>query len=308
MIKEGADLAHDSLKKCRDTEHLNRRITIIENAMSQQNASASSSANVESQENLSVAIYGLPEYDDVTKTTNQLFADMHLEYVTCVSVHRTPRRSTRPGVVIAQLRSLQDKHAILERKRSLRSHPLYRDVYIKSSKSHAEQVMDANFNVVLNEMLNGDAYYMSDNGRILRKPTDMNMYNRNHIKDENNYTQNRYRYNNGGARPKNTYNHSYADAAKPREDNSQQGYRNQNNTKDTRERHYEGYHRKRPEQQSYDHDDRQQMDHNRLNTDQPEDNRPTYNSFTQQYNDKFTTPHHTQQHSGAGYYMDPTKK
>ena len=37
-------------------------------------------------------------------------------------------------------------------------------------KTHTEQVMDANFSVVLNEMSNGKAYYVCDNGRIRPKP------------------------------------------------------------------------------------------------------------------------------------------
>lgn len=302
---------------------------MIENTLAQQHAPICPPTNVENQENLAVAIYGLPEYDDVTKTTNQLFADMHLGFVTCVSVHRTPKRLTRPGVVIAQLRSLSDKHAILERKRSLRSHPLYRDVYIKSSKSHAEQVMDANFNVVLNEMSNGEAYYISDNGRIMRKPSDINMHdNRNNGTGETKYTdQSRYRSNYGGARPKNTYYHNYADATKARQDSDQYGYRNRYNqrTRDNHApaQHTEGYNRNRPEQhtQRNEHPDRQHMDLNRhglqrtyeprayMQMSQPhsEVNRPISNSLTQLYNDKFSTPH-TQQHRGAEYYMDPTKK
>jgi len=96
---------------------------------------------------------------------------MNLGHVKCVSAHRTPRRHelNRPGVVIAELYSLEDKQAVLERKRFLRNVPQYKNVLIKSAKSHTEQVMDANFSVVLNEMSNGDSYYISDNGCIERK-------------------------------------------------------------------------------------------------------------------------------------------
>ena len=45
----------------------------------------------------------------------------------------------------------------------------YRNVFLKPSKSHPEQVMDANFSLLLNEMSNGDAYVISDNGRIRQK-------------------------------------------------------------------------------------------------------------------------------------------
>ena len=45
----------------------------------------------------------------------------------------------------------------------------YRHVFLQPSKSHTEQVMDPNFSFVLNEMSNGDAYFISDNGRIRYK-------------------------------------------------------------------------------------------------------------------------------------------
>ena len=42
----------------------------------------------------------------------------------------------------------------------------YQHVFIKAAKSHNEQVIDANFNIILNEKKNGDEYYVSDNGQI----------------------------------------------------------------------------------------------------------------------------------------------
>ena len=104
-------------------------------------------------------------------TVNHLFDDLNLRYINCISVYRTPARPNikQNGVVIAQLSSLNDKREVLDRKRYLRNMAQYRNVFLKSSKSHAEQVMNANFNLVLNEMSNGDAYFISDNGRIIQK-------------------------------------------------------------------------------------------------------------------------------------------
>ena len=42
-------------------------------------------------------------------------------------------------------------------------------MFIKTSKSHTEQVMNGNFKLILNKMSNGGEYYMSDNGSLLRK-------------------------------------------------------------------------------------------------------------------------------------------
>ena len=100
--------------------------------------------------------------------------DIHLSHVKCISAIRTPHipESDRLGVVISDLRSLKEKQDLLYRKRYLRSHPVHSNVFIKSTKTHTEQVMDANFSVVLNEMNNGKAYYVCDNGRICPKPRD----------------------------------------------------------------------------------------------------------------------------------------
>ena len=91
-------------------------------------------------------------------------------------------------VVIAELYSIEDKIAVLERKRNLRTNPIYANVFIRTAKSHTEQVMESNFGVILSEMTNGEACDISDNGRILRTT-------RNH----------------GGARPKTTQYNSHTD-------------------------------------------------------------------------------------------------
>ena len=97
---------------------------------------------------------------------------MNLGNTDCISAYRTPTRPgmSRPGVVIAEMRCLSDTRTVLERKRYIRHIPQYQYVFfVQASKSHTEQVIDANFNIMLNEMTNGDAYYVSDNGRIRKK-------------------------------------------------------------------------------------------------------------------------------------------
>ena len=145
------------------------RISQVENQLKTNGAYQNKDA-----ENVSVAIYGLRNCDDVIQTVNQLFYDINRSHVKCVSAIRTPHRpeSDRLGVVIAVLRSLKEKQDLLYRKRYLRSHPVHSNVFIKSAKTHTEQVMDANFSVVLNEMNNGKAYCVCDNVRIRPKPVE----------------------------------------------------------------------------------------------------------------------------------------
>ena len=127
---------------------------------------------------------------------------MKLRNMICISASSTPYHHDiqRQGVVIAELRCIEDKREILKRKRVVRTHPVYHDVFIKSSKSHVAQVMDSNFNVVLNEMTNGNAYYISDNGRIT--PRNRLTYRNGHTDGYNNviYQSNG---NHGGVIPQN---------------------------------------------------------------------------------------------------------
>ena len=183
------------------------RIKLLENTIAQQCMTQPCKHDCDGNPDNSVAIYGLPEYDDVTKSTNQLFADMNLA-ITCKSAYRTPSRLhvNRVGVVIAELGTLRDKQAILERKRFIRHHPFYANVFIKTAKSHVEQVMSTNFNIVLNEMTNGQEYFLNDNGRIIKRSRS-NFNGGTGNKEE--YTHG-YPANHGGARPKSSqYNGDY---------------------------------------------------------------------------------------------------
>ena len=78
-----------------------------------------------SNENMDIAIYGLNNYNDVTTSVNRLFKDMNLGNTECISAYRTPTRPgmSRPGVVIAEMRCLRDKRAVLERKRYIQHMP-----------------------------------------------------------------------------------------------------------------------------------------------------------------------------------------
>ena len=199
-LVEQAQTLKTQQTKCDKCEELTTRITQVESYLTDHYNARESQPGVDDQSH-SIAIHGLQDTDDVTGSVNTLLKYMNLGHVNCLSVHRTPRRpeANRPGVVIAQLGSLEDKRAVLERKRFLRNIPQYVNVFVKSSKSHPEQVMDANFAVVLNEMENGDAYYISDNGRIHRK--DRNASHANINTGYGDRSGDSY----GGARPK-TYN------------------------------------------------------------------------------------------------------
>ena len=123
------------------------RITEIEQFLTKQ-TSKQQHSDIQNNSNV---IYGLlDKHDDVIKIVNELLFEMNLRNMICISANRTHYRHDiqRQGVVIAELRCMEDKREILKRKRFIRTHPVYYNVFIKSSNSHVEQVMDSNFNVV----------------------------------------------------------------------------------------------------------------------------------------------------------------
>ena len=167
--------------KCDTINALTTKIKQMEHSLSHQKHTTNDNVLAE---NTSIAIYGLRTNNDIITTVNHLFDGLNLRHINFISAYRTPARPNikQNGVVIAQLSSLNDKREVLDRKRYLRNMAQYRNVFLKSSKSHAEQVMNANFNLVLNEMSNGDAYFISDNGRIIQKNRNiLNVYSMYHI-------------------------------------------------------------------------------------------------------------------------------
>ena len=142
---------------------------------------------------------------------NHIFDDLYLGHISCVYAYRRPDMNYH-GVVIASLNSLSDKREVLERKRYLRTMSQYRNVFLKPSKSHPEQVMDANFSFLLNELTNGDAYFISDNGRI-RQKTRKVQYIGHSVPYCNGNTYYPSSESHGGARP--NYTHYYDNYRNP---------------------------------------------------------------------------------------------
>lgn len=165
-------LVNIALKKCHDNDDLRHRV----NKLEKQIANLSTVCPLQSKhqqdpntEATCIAIYGLKSDRDLQTTVDELFYTMDVHISPPLSMHRTPDRANKPGVVIVELSSLEDKLNILRRKRVLKSHHVFSSVFVKSAKTHIEQIMDANNKIILKEIANGYKYYINDNGRILQK-------------------------------------------------------------------------------------------------------------------------------------------
>ena len=301
-IKECATTIGENSRKCDIIEKLAQRIAQLESS-STSHPQTGMQHNSGAQ-NLSLAIYGLKlkEHENVIGAVNTLFTYMGLKEVRCRSAYRTPNKPEvdRLPVIIADLCSIEDKQAVLHRKRYLRAMPMYHAVFIKSSKTHTEQVMDANFSVMLKEISNGESYFISDNGRIRQRygPSRRSDHDDKH----NAQTYRSAEYSNGGARPK---TNTYHDVARNR-----YAERNDNRyypriTHNTQRRYSDAVARGlndvrngtyRPESNAtvnnlY-NEQRQTDDHTTLTT--------AYDTYAQQYINRFSNPQHNQHHNDAG--------
>ena len=81
----------------------------------------------------------------------------------------TPVRGKNKGVFKIQLKTCEDKIDVLRKKSNLRNSVEFKKVYLCSSKSHTDRLIETNFKTLLHEIPNGNLYCLAGNGRILKK-------------------------------------------------------------------------------------------------------------------------------------------
>ena len=85
---------------------------------------------------------------------------------------RLPARiQNKPVYVKISFRSLDEKVMVLRRKMTLKDNTTYAQVFLKSSKSHAERLIELNTRALLRELPHGHNFRLDANGRIKQRPT-----------------------------------------------------------------------------------------------------------------------------------------
>lgn len=83
---------------------------------------------------------------------------------------RLPNRwNEKPGFVKISFRNIKEKVTVLRNKFNLKDSTMYKDVYLKSSKSHAERLIELNARAILRELPNGRSLRVDANGRIKQR-------------------------------------------------------------------------------------------------------------------------------------------
>ena len=75
----------------------------------------------------------------------------------------------KPAIVKIAFNSLQQKIDVLKVKMKLRNCPEFSKVYLRSSKTHTERLLELNAKTLLKEMPNGDDFRVTASGRIVKK-------------------------------------------------------------------------------------------------------------------------------------------
>ena len=80
-----------------------------------------------------------------------------------------PGFRNKPGLVKIGFETLDQKILVLRNKSALKDQQIFRNIFIQSSKSHVERLLELNARTLLRELPTCRAYRVSANGRILKK-------------------------------------------------------------------------------------------------------------------------------------------
>jgi hypothetical protein len=117
--------------------------------------------------------------DIYDKTQELVESGLGLVNVQVEKALRLKSRNDKPGLVKIKLPTVNDKVAALRAKRNLVDTG-YKQVYLRSSQSHSDRVMQQNLQTILKELPNGDSYRVTGHGKLVKKdnPVEMGTWSR----------------------------------------------------------------------------------------------------------------------------------
>ncbi|WAR27806.1 hypothetical protein MAR_013510, partial [Mya arenaria] len=119
---------------------------------------------------------GIPKQDDedLFEKANSLIRALGENVYSRVTVTGTIRLPSKlrgkPGPLKISFGSTPEKVLVLRHKMKLKDMENYQDVFIKSSKSHAERLIELNARTILRQLPQGAGYRVDANGRIRPRP------------------------------------------------------------------------------------------------------------------------------------------
>lgn len=107
--------------------------------------------------------------EDILQIARDLISNLDESANVLAATRLRSRVQGKPGLVKIAVSSLNEKKSILHGKRKLREVDAYKSVFIRSSKSHTERLIELNARTLLNEIPNGNHFRITSNGRIVKK-------------------------------------------------------------------------------------------------------------------------------------------
>lgn len=84
-------------------------------------------------------------------------------------IERVENLERLSGLVKISFQSVEQKIEVLRKKRGLMATPAYKSVFLRSSKSHTERLIELNAKTILSQIPNGNQFRITSNGRIVKK-------------------------------------------------------------------------------------------------------------------------------------------
>ena len=113
------------------------------------------------------------EKNDKTVTmnkVNKLLRDgLKLKNIKLTQCERKSSRGQKPGIIVATMENAEQKHEVMRKKSHLKNTSNYKKVYIENDRSLESRVNESNMFTVLKELGKANNYFVSSNGRILKK-------------------------------------------------------------------------------------------------------------------------------------------
>ena len=116
------------------------------------------------------------------KVTTMLRRDLsvHVPIVRTTRLKAPPPRDTRQGtiqrhgIVKIQFRTVEDKVSVLQVKRNLQNSPDYSRVWLRSSKSHSERIMEQNMKTLIATDPKLKDYTLTAHGKLVKRQNNIN--------------------------------------------------------------------------------------------------------------------------------------
>ena len=137
---------------------------------------------VEFDPQVTIVAQGLPvspNEDMITQAKTLVNRALNEPDVPVIRATRLPSRNNRPGLVKIEVDSLDSKLKLLRKKFELKETENYKNVFLRSSKSHTERLLEINILKLLDEIPNGKTKYkLTSNGRLVERNRDESGFQR----------------------------------------------------------------------------------------------------------------------------------